>query len=56
LTRRSSPGSLPLLLDTADGLKAVAAKLGAGAGDIHEGSDATETVVKQTALSGYRVV
>jgi CHAT domain-containing protein/Tfp pilus assembly protein PilF len=48
--------SLPSLLDTADELKAVAGKLGAAAGDIHLGSDATETAVKQTALADYRVV
>jgi CHAT domain-containing protein/Flp pilus assembly protein TadD len=48
--------SLPSLLDTADELKAVAAKLGAPAGDIHLGGDATETVVKRTALADYRVV
>jgi CHAT domain-containing protein/tetratricopeptide (TPR) repeat protein len=48
--------SLPSLLDTADELKAVAAKLGAAAGDIHLGSDASEAVVKRTALADYRVV
>jgi tetratricopeptide (TPR) repeat protein len=48
--------SLPSLLDTADELKAVAGKLGAAAGDVHLGSDASETVVKRTALSDYRVV
>jgi CHAT domain-containing protein/tetratricopeptide (TPR) repeat protein len=48
--------SLPSLLDTADELKAVAAKLGAANGDIHLGSDASETTVKRTALDGYRVV
>jgi CHAT domain-containing protein len=47
---------LPPLLDTADELKAVAGKLGAAAGDIHLGSDASETVVKRTALNDYRVV
>jgi CHAT domain-containing protein len=47
---------LPSLLDTADELKAVARKLGATAGDVHLGSDASETVVKRTALSDYRVV
>jgi tetratricopeptide (TPR) repeat protein len=47
---------LPSLLDTADELKAVAKKLGAAAGDIHLGSDASETVVKRTALNNYRVV
>jgi CHAT domain-containing protein/Tfp pilus assembly protein PilF len=48
--------SLPSLLDTADELKAVAAKLGAAAGDLHLGSDATEATVKRTALADYRVV
>jgi len=48
--------SLPSLLDTADELKAVAAKLGAAAGDLHLGNDATEATVKQTALADYRVV
>jgi CHAT domain-containing protein len=47
---------LPSLLDTADELKAVAAKVGAAAGDVHLGSDASETVVKRTALVDYRVV
>jgi CHAT domain-containing protein len=47
---------LPSLLDTADELKAVAAKLGAAAGDVHLGSDASETTVKQTALADYWVV
>jgi CHAT domain-containing protein/Tfp pilus assembly protein PilF len=48
--------SLPSLLDTADELKAVAAKLGAADSDVHLGSDASETVVKRTALADYRVV
>ena len=47
---------LPSLLDTADELKAVATMLGAAAGDLHLGSDASETVVKRTALADYRVV
>jgi CHAT domain-containing protein len=47
---------LPSLLDTADELKAVAGKLGAAAGDVHLGSDASETVVKRTVLADYRVV
>jgi CHAT domain-containing protein len=47
---------LPSLLDTADELKAVAGKLGAAAGDIHLGSDASETTVKRTALADYQVV
>jgi CHAT domain-containing protein len=48
--------ALPSLLDTADELKAVAAKLGAPAADIHLDKDATETMVKRTALENYRVV
>jgi CHAT domain-containing protein len=48
--------ALPSLLDTADELKAVAAKLGAPAADIHLDRDATETTVKRTALENYRVV
>jgi tetratricopeptide (TPR) repeat protein len=48
--------SLPSLLDTADELRAVAGKLGAASGDLHLGSDATETTVKRTTLSDYRVV
>ena len=47
---------LPSLLDTPDELKAVAAKLGAAAGDVHLGSDASETVVKRATLNDYRVV
>jgi CHAT domain-containing protein len=47
---------LPPLLDTADELKAVVGKLGAAADDIHLGSNASETVVKRTALADYRVV
>jgi CHAT domain-containing protein len=48
--------ALPSLLDTADELKAVAAKLAARADDIHLGNDASETTVKRTALADYRVV
>jgi tetratricopeptide (TPR) repeat protein len=47
---------LPSLLDTADELKAVARSLGAAASDIHLGNDASETVVKRTALADYRVL
>jgi CHAT domain-containing protein len=48
--------ALPSLLDTADELKAVAAKLGAPSGDLHLANDASETTVKRTALDNYRVV
>ena len=48
--------ALPQLPDTADELKAVAQKLGASAGDLVLGRDATETAVKTALLSNYRVV
>jgi CHAT domain-containing protein len=48
--------ALPSLPDTADELKAVAAKLGAPASDIHLGADASETTVKRAPLGDYRVV
>jgi CHAT domain-containing protein/Tfp pilus assembly protein PilF len=48
--------ALPSLLDTADELRAVAAKLGAPISDIHLSADATETTVKRTPLADYRVV
>jgi CHAT domain-containing protein len=48
--------ALPSLLDSADELKAVAAKLAAPAADIHLGKDASETTVKRTALADCRVV
>jgi CHAT domain-containing protein/Tfp pilus assembly protein PilF len=48
--------SLPSLLDTADELKTVAARLGAPASDIHLAQEATETMVKRVALADYRVV
>jgi CHAT domain-containing protein len=48
--------ALPSLLDSADELKTVAAKLGASPSDIHLASDASETTVKRTALANYRVV
>jgi CHAT domain-containing protein len=53
---RARARSLPSLLDTADELNSVAKKLGAAAGDVHLGSDASETVVKRTALADYRVI
>jgi CHAT domain-containing protein len=56
LDRAMLARSLPSLLDTADELKAVAAKVGAPAGDIYLAGDATEAAVKQTALGDYRVV
>lgn len=42
--------------DTAEELKAVAAKLGASSSDIHFGKSATETSVKRSRLADYRVV
>jgi CHAT domain-containing protein len=47
---------MPPLPEAAGELREVAAKLGASAGDVHLGSDATETAVKRTALADYRVV
>jgi hypothetical protein len=47
---------LPSLLDTADELKAVAGKLGAAAGDVHLGNDASETVWSGgTEVAGFSV-
>jgi CHAT domain-containing protein/Tfp pilus assembly protein PilF len=48
--------ALPPLPDTADELAAVAQKLGAPAGDVLLGRNASETRVKQARLSDYRVV
>jgi len=48
--------NLPSLLDTADELKAVAARLGAPAADIHLEKDASETTVKRSPLANYRIV
>jgi CHAT domain-containing protein/tetratricopeptide (TPR) repeat protein len=48
--------ALPSLLETADELEAVAARLGAPRSDIHLQKDASETVVKHAALADYRVV
>ena len=48
--------ALPPLPETADELKAVAAKLGARPSDIHLQKDASETTVKRAALADYRVV
>jgi CHAT domain-containing protein/Tfp pilus assembly protein PilF len=48
--------ALPRLADSADELKAVARKLGAPESDIHLRADATETTVKRTPLTDYRVV
>ncbi len=48
--------ALPRLEDTATEIKSIAATLGASASDIFLGEAASETKVKQTPLSGYRVV
>jgi CHAT domain-containing protein len=48
--------ALPRLPETADELKAVAATLGARAGDIFLREAASESTVKRTVLSDYRVV
>src|SRR5271166_1027937 len=54
--RKKLAQALPPLLETADELEAVAAKLGAPRSDIHLQKDANETTVKHTALANYRVV
>jgi tetratricopeptide (TPR) repeat protein/CHAT domain-containing protein len=48
--------ALSPLPDSAEELKAVAAKLGASSRDIHLGRDATEANVKRLSLADYRVV
>src|SRR5215831_5444578 len=48
--------ALSPLPDSAEELKAVAAKLGASASDIHLGSNATEANVKRLPLADYRLV
>jgi CHAT domain-containing protein len=56
IDRKKLAQALPTLLDTADELEAVAAKLGASRSDIHLQKDANETTVKRAALANYRVV
>jgi CHAT domain-containing protein len=53
--RAQLSAALPPLPDTADELKAVSARLGAGS-DIRLGRDASEAAVKRAALSQYRIV
>ncbi len=48
--------ALPQLDDTADELKAVAAKLGAPLTDLHLRQEASETTVKRAKLSDYQVI
>jgi tetratricopeptide (TPR) repeat protein/CHAT domain-containing protein len=56
LDRKALALALPTLLDTADELQAVAAKVGASPADIHLQKDASETAVKRAPLADYRVV
>jgi CHAT domain-containing protein/tetratricopeptide (TPR) repeat protein len=48
--------ALPPLPETAAELASIAAKVGATPSDIHLGADASESTVKQVALSDYRIV
>ncbi|MBV9968343.1 MAG: tetratricopeptide repeat protein, partial [Xanthobacteraceae bacterium] len=48
--------ALPQLDDTADELKAVAAKLGAATSEVHLRQEASETAVKRAKLADYRVI
>src|SRR5262249_54066817 len=48
--------ALPSLPETADEIKAVAARLGASRSDIYLQKDASVTEVKRAALADYRVV
>jgi CHAT domain-containing protein len=48
--------ALPRLADSADELKTVASRLGAGPGDINLRLDASETNVKRASLVDYRVI
>jgi CHAT domain-containing protein len=56
IDRAALASALPRLPDTADELKAVAAKLRAPASDIFLRANATEARVKQAPLAQYRVV
>jgi CHAT domain-containing protein len=56
INRSQLGGSLPQLPETADELNAVATKVGAPSTDIHLGRDASETTVKRTPLTDYRIV
>ena len=53
--RAQLSAALPQLPDTADELKAVSARLGAGS-DVRLGRDASEAAVKRAPLSQYRIV
>ncbi len=48
--------ALPQLPDTADELKAIAAKVGAAASDIHLKGEAAEATLKRLPLADYRIV
>lgn len=54
--RENMTQALPALPDTADELKAVAAKLGVPSSDILLGRAANETAVKRAPLDNYRIV
>jgi len=56
LDRSALYQALPSLPETADELKAVAAKVGAPTADIHLGQDASEAMVKRAPLADYRVI
>jgi CHAT domain-containing protein/lipopolysaccharide biosynthesis regulator YciM len=56
LDRNMLMNALPQLPDTADELKAIGQALGASAGDILLGPDATVTAVKRAPLANYRIV
>ena len=56
INREALARGLIALPETADELKAVAAKVGATASDIHLGADASETTLKRLQLSDYRIV
>jgi CHAT domain-containing protein/Flp pilus assembly protein TadD len=48
--------ALPAIPETADELRAIAAKVGASLNDIHLGADASESTVKRAPLADYRIV
>ena len=48
--------ALPELPDTADELKAIAAKVGAAAADVHLKGEASEATLKRLPLADYRIV
>jgi CHAT domain-containing protein len=56
IDRKALAQALPSLLETADELTVVAARLGASRDDVHLQKDASETTVKRAALADYRVV